>query len=130
MRNSDASDLLKQLIQIKEGENKAEGELLKEHFYASYESLKPLNVVKKMVGDIFSSPEINNNIVNATLGLITGFLAKKVVVRTSTNPITKLAGTLIELLVASNVAANADEIRAVARVMLKKVLPQEKAEAA
>src|SRR5688500_12678562 len=98
MRNPEASDVLKQLIQIREAEHKAEGALLKEHFYATYESLKPVNMVKKMVGDLFSSPEINNNIVNATLGLITGFLAKKVVVRTSTNPITKLAGTLIELL--------------------------------
>ena len=46
MEKINAAILLKQLILVKEAEHIVEGKLLKDHFHLTYESLKPINIIK------------------------------------------------------------------------------------
>jgi hypothetical protein len=124
MEQSDAGTLLKKLILEKEAEHRAEGKLLKERFHLAYESMKPVNIVKKTFKDIFSAPDLKTNIVNAAIGLTTGFVAKKVFTGKSHNPLTKLAGFILEMVIASKVTKNADGIKSMSSMILKKIIHQ------
>ena len=116
------SVIIKQLILKKEAEHQAEGKLLKDHFHLTYESLKPVNIIKNTIKELISAPDIKTNVVNAALGLTTGFVAKKIFTGKSENQITKLAGVILEMVVASKVAKNADEIKSIAGIILKKIV--------
>jgi hypothetical protein len=122
MKYAERDDLLRQLIKEKELECFIEGKLLKEHFHRTYESLKPVNILKRTIKEIFTAPDIKTNIVNTALGILTGFVAKKTFTGQSRNPLTKLAGTILEILVARKVTKNADEIKHVGKVILKTIV--------
>ena len=62
--------------------------------------------------------------VNAAIGFTTGFITKKVFTGKSNNPMTKLFGTVLEMVVASKVTKNADEIKSIATIIVKKITDQ------
>ncbi len=110
-----------QSILIKETELEAEAKLLKVHFLDAYESLKPINLLKTTFKQAVSSPGIHENIVNSAIGLVTGFVTKKIIVGNTANPFTIIIGKIIELIVANKVVKNADEIKAIGSVLAKKL---------
>ncbi len=124
MNQSDPVALLKEMIRIKEAEHRAEEILVREYFHETYESLKPINIIKSTISKAISSPDLKGNISNAVMGWITGFITKKLVVGNSDNMVTKLAGTVIEMVVASKVTQNADDIKAIAAIIMKKIMNQ------
>jgi|ERR1035437_3782309 hypothetical protein len=124
MKKSDAGALLKQLIHEKETEHFIEGKLLREHFHRTYESLKPLNIIKNTFKEMISVPDLKTNVVNAAIGITTGFVVKKVFTGKSHNPLTKLFGIILEIVVASKVTKNADEIKSIGNIILKKIINQ------
>lgn len=116
--------MLKQLILIKEAEHIVEGKLLKDHFHRAYESLKPVNIIKNTFKEIISGPDLKTNIVDAVIGITTGFVAKKVFTGKSHNPLTKIFGIILEMVVASKITKNVDEIKSLGSIILKKIITQ------
>ena len=98
--------------------------MLKEHFHLAYESVKPVNIIKNTIKEIISSPDLKTKVVNAAIGLSVGFVAKKVFTGKSDNPLIKLSGTILEMVIASKVTANAEEIKSIANIVLKKIIKQ------
>jgi hypothetical protein len=88
----------------------AQKEALVDQFHLTYESLKPLNIIKSEFSRIAGSSETKHTVLNAAIGLGTGFLTKKLFLGGSTNIFKKLFGTAIEMGVAKIVAGNADKI--------------------
>ena len=125
MGNLKANLLLKQLILVKETEHFVEGKLLKDHLHNAYESLKPINIMKNTFKEIISDSDLKKNIVDAALGFTTGFVAKKIFTGNSHNPLTKLAGNILEMVIASKVAKNAEEIKIIGSIILKKIINQQ-----
>lgn len=105
---------LRESILLLEVKQEIEGVLLKEQFKVTYESLKPINLIKKTISELTSSPDFKGDLLNATLSLSAGYLSKKLVVGTSHNPIKQLLGSLIQMGVASIVSKNTDGIKSVA----------------
>jgi len=124
MKKAKASISLKQLILVKETEHFVEGKLLKEHFHRTYESLKPINIIKNTFKEIISAPDLKTNLVDAAIGFTTGFVAKKIFTGRSHNPLTKLVGNILEMVIAGKVAKNADEIKLIGSIILKKIINQ------
>lgn len=124
MPKSKSSIMLKQLILVKETEHFVEGKLLKEHFHRTYESLKPLNIIKNTFKEFISVPDLKTNVVNAAIGITTGFVAKKVFTGKLHNPLTKFFGLILEMVVASKVTKNADEIKSIGSIIMKKIINQ------
>jgi hypothetical protein len=116
--------LIKELIQVKEAAHRLEGELLKDQFICAYESLKPINVIKNAFKEGIAASGIKTNAVDAVMGLTTGFIAKKIVTGKSDNPLINFAGSILEMIVASNVTKNASGIKSVADAILKKLIEQ------
>ncbi|HEX7412780.1 MAG TPA: hypothetical protein VF411_01955 [Bacteroidia bacterium] len=105
---------LKAAIQQLEIKQAYELVLLKEQFNTTYESLKPLNLIKNTFREAVSSPKVKNSLLATTIGLAGGYLSKKLMVGASKNPIKKIVGTLLELGVANVASKNSETIKWVA----------------
>ena len=113
---------LKNAIQLLEYKQDIERVLLREQFIDTYESLKPINIIKNKLKEIISAPDLKTTIVNAAIGLATGFVAKKVFIGKTHNPLKKLLGIIVEMVVVNKVAKNADGIKSIGEIILKKII--------
>lgn len=96
--------------------------LLKEQFKVTYESMKPANLIKNKINEIITSPDLKQNLINATISLAAGYLSKKAVVGSTHNPLKQLFGTLLQLGVTSVVAKNTDGIKSTAMNLINAVI--------
>ena len=85
MENITSKNSLKNAIQLLEVEQAIQGQLLKEQFYLTCESLKPVNLIKSTLKDIVLSPNLIDRILGNAIGLATGYLSKKIFIGTSGN---------------------------------------------
>jgi hypothetical protein len=113
---------LKSAIQDLEYKQSCEWVLLKEQFNTSYESLKPMNLVKSKLKEMILAPDLKTNVINSVIGFATGFIAKKVVVGKTPNPLLTLVGFAVEMAVANKVTRNPEGIKSIAVIIFKKFL--------
>jgi len=117
MQNITSSAGLKDAIQLLEVEQEIRGQLLKGQLYIAYESLKPLNFLKHTLKEITSSPYMIDNISGGAMGLLSGFLSKKIFVGASGNLIRKLIGSVLQFGITNVVAQNSGVIRSVGQAL-------------
>ena len=122
MQNITSAAGLKDAIQLLEVEQATKGQLLKEHFYLTYESLKPVNLLKGTLNDISSSPYLIDNILGTAMGLATGYLSKKILIGASSNKFRKLIGSILQFGVINFVAQHSDTIKSFSRVIFQHFL--------
>jgi len=99
-----------------------EGRLLKEQFSITYESLKPFNVLRKAIIDIFKPIELKQGILDTSVGILSGYLSRALVVRNSKNPFLRLAGMFIQYGVTNVITKNSDTIMKVASAFIEKLM--------
>lgn len=104
------TDALNEAIIVLKEKRLMELELLKEQLHTTYDSLKPINLIKNTIQEISDSPEIKSNILGTVIGIGTGFISKKLWVGSSHNPIKRIFGTIINFAVASIVSKHSDSI--------------------
>jgi hypothetical protein len=102
---------LKSAIELLEVEHALKGQLLKEQVYLTYESLKPINVLKRTLKELTSSPYLIDNIPGTIMGLASGYLSKKLFTGGSGNIFRKLLGSILQFGVTNVVAKNSDVIK-------------------
>lgn len=114
MKNTNQADALKDAIALLESNQAEELQLLRQQFHITYDSLKPMNLIKKGFQDITSLPDIKNGLLNNAIGLATGYLSKKVLIGATRNPIKRILGTVLEFAVAGLVTKQVKEAKATA----------------
>jgi hypothetical protein len=119
MQNITSSVELRKAIQLLEEEELIKRQLLKEQLNIAFESLKPINLLKKTVKDISASPELINSIIGNVAGLASGFLSNKLIVGSSGNLFKKLIGAVVQLGVARVVARHPDAIKSFGQFILQ-----------
>lgn len=117
---------LKNAIQLLEEEHAFNGRLLKEQFDFTIERLKPINLLKSSLHSIASSPGLLDNMLSTGVGLATGYLTKKIVVRASGNIFRKLIGSVLQLGVTNLVAHHPDAVRSFGRFIFQHTLSKKK----
>lgn len=120
MKKTNETDSLNELILVQQHQYNLELRLLKEQLHIAYESVKPVNLIKNIVHDVTASPEIKSDIGSTIMGLVTGFISKKLVVGNTKKSgiFKKLFGTLIQFTVGNAVAKHTDDIKAVGSVLI------------
>src|SRR5580698_9858234 len=103
-------------IAVLEKKSAAQKNAISNAFYNLEDNLKPINLIKK-------HKEI---ILIAVLGLGTGFLIRKLILKTSTGLLGKMAVTLIQWGLAGLLTKNAGRIRANAGPVARRVLKRNK----
>ena len=95
--------------------------LLKKEFKTCYESLKPLNLLKKTVKELISAPDFKEDVLNTSISLATGYLSRKVIVGSTNNPLKQILGSFVQMGITSIVAKNVDGIKSKFTVILNKL---------
>lgn len=115
---------LRKQIQEKETEFFFEEAKLKEQFLLAASSIKPANLVK----NIFSSSEKETHFIDSVVGMTAGYLAKKVVFRSSQNPLVNLAGGIFQLGISNLVSNNPQVVKLLGELLLNKIFRKKKTE--
>lgn len=104
MNSPTAAELLS--IEIATLEKKQELELqeLKQSLREKYESLKPINIIKKTFSELTSSADVKNSITSEIAGITAGALSSKLLFGKSKNPLKIIGGLLFQFVVANYVS--------------------------
>jgi hypothetical protein len=107
---------------IRQMELKQANELivLKQDIKDTVEGMKPMNLIKGAFKKVSSNPDLKTDVLNAAIGLTTGFLTKKLVMGRSTNIFKKVLGIALEMTIANKVARNADMIKTAGNMVYNK----------
>lgn len=111
MQQINSSKDLADAISILETKRKDQGNILREQFYLTYESLKPLNIIKNTLKDAATSGELKDNIMNTSVGLAAGYISKKVFEGVSNNPLKKLFGSALMFGITNIVTRNPETMK-------------------
>ena len=129
MEKQTAAEALKESIRLLEIRQEQEGEELKAQFKATYESLKLVNIVKSSIKDITESVEIKNSLFESIVSVLSGYVTKKLMISSKSNPFMKIVGLVLQFGVTNLVAKNAEVIRAYITELIDKFMhPKEEEE--
>ena len=121
MKNINSAAEIKLAIQEKQFELDIQGQIIKEQFNFIYESLKPASIINNTLNEIVTSPFLLNNIISSGMGLLTGFISKKIAVGNSDNPYRNLLGTILLFGVTNLVAQNPDAIKSMFKYLINTI---------
>ena len=126
MLNITSAVELKDAIQLLEAEQSIKGQILREQLFLTYESLKPVNLLRNALKEISSTPYLIDNISGTAMGLLGGFLSKKIFVGASGNLIRKLVGSVLQFGVTNLVAQNSEIIKSVGQALIQHFFQKKK----
>lgn len=104
---------LREKIQELEIRQADEGKILKEQLKSTYESLKPVNILKSVVKDIVASDTLKDDFINTAASYTSGLLTKKLIVGKSQNPLLNILGLGIQFGITALVNKNYSSIKEV-----------------
>ena len=122
MRKITSTTELREAIFLLETKQANEARLLKEQFMITYESFKPVNLIKNSINELITSPQLKGNILNTTIGLAAGYLSKRVAVGSTHNPLKQLLGTFLKFGVTNIVSKNTDGIKSTVMSLISNFL--------
>jgi len=102
-------------------EQTVQGELLKEELLNTFESLKPVSIIKNTLSEITSSPYLVENMFGAVTGLIGGYISKKIAIGGSQNVFRKILGSVVQFGVTNLVAQHPEALKNVGQIVLQKI---------
>lgn len=111
MKKMNETDTLKETIALLEYRQSQELRILKEQFEETYDSLKPLNIIKRVFSDMATSPDLKGNLLSNVIGMATGYFTKKVIVRSSHNPFKRILGNVLQFAITNLVSKRTDPLK-------------------
>ena len=104
MQNESPSEKLHYLIGALEYQKSQQLIDLKQQYQTTYDSFKPINILKSSLLEIKNTPEIKQNITSTILGISGGYVMNKLVSITSKNPVMKVVGTVLQFVVGNYIS--------------------------
>ena len=120
MENITCAADLKLAIQNLEFEREVQGQLLRDHFFITFESLKPVNLIKNTLHEITSSPYLIDNMLGAIMGIVSGYISRKIAVGTSHSMFRKIMGSVLQFGVTNFVAQHPDLLKTIGNFVMNK----------
>jgi hypothetical protein len=111
--------LLEEAILVAEKKRAMAMMLLKAQWHTTYETLKPVNLIKNGINEIVTSSEIQGNVLSSALGIGMGIAAKKLWVGSSESPVKRMVGTLLQFAVAHIVKKQSGNIQSAGKNILE-----------
>lgn len=109
---------LEDTIQMLERKRDEEVEMMREVFYLTYESLKPINIIKNIFKESVIPATVKDNLVNTSVGLGFGYLSKILFQSVVKLPFKKFLGSALMLSVENLVAKNPKVVGSLASFIL------------
>ena len=102
---------LKNAIQVLEVQQRIKGHELKEQISLIYESLKPVNLIRNTLKDLFSSQYTTENISGAAMGAVSGLILKNILIGKSGNAFKRLFGSILQMGISKIISQNSEIIK-------------------
>jgi hypothetical protein len=96
------------------------GRALRESACGLLEVLEPGKMLLNSLKGFATSTEVKNEILGLSMGMGSGYIAKKFVIGDSSNPFKLMLGNLVGVLVSKEVAGNSEKIQSVLTTLVKK----------
>jgi hypothetical protein len=109
---------LETAIAAMESKQRDEGRLLKDEFNQAFERIQPKNILKNILTEATSSPELKDNLINTTVGMATGYATKLLVSGGSAGPIRKLIGSGLMFGVSNLISNNPEKVKLVGNTLI------------
>jgi hypothetical protein len=122
MKKENVTENLNREIALLEARRKEELKDLKEQFHLTYESLKPVNILKDTIKTVTESQEIRKSLSSASIGMASGYLVDKMLFRSSKNPLVKLVGVVVQTITTNLAAKNSGRIQESGKKILHTIL--------
>ena len=126
MNNKNSSTSLKKSIQLLEEEHAFNGQLLIKQFHLTYESLKPVNLLKSTLNEVVTSPYLLDHIIGTSVSLAAGYLSKKIVVAGSDNKSRQLLGSVLQFSITNLITENPKAIKSIRKFIKKHIFHKKK----
>jgi len=126
MKRKNETDTLNEEIIRSQNKHAHELALLKEQLHTSYESLKPVNLIKSTFKEFTTSPDTKNDLFGNALSLGIGFVAMKVFVNSSHNRFRRVFGTLLQVAITNVVSNQSDHIKVLGQNLIHRFLKNRK----
>jgi hypothetical protein len=110
---------LKDAIKVLEAEQKEKGKHLREQLLLTYESLMPVNLLKRTLKELFSASHLVQDFSGTTLGMIIAYLTKKLFIRDSQSKFRKMVAYILQMGISKLVVQKAEYIKAVGEVIIQ-----------
>ena len=110
---------LKDAIKVLEVEQKEKGKQLREQLLLTYESLMPVNLLRRTLKELFSASHLVQDFSGTTLGIIIAYLTKKLFIRESKSKFRKIVASVFQLGISKLVVQKAEYIRAVGEIIIQ-----------
>ena len=129
MQNITSAIELKNAIQLLEVEQAIDEQLLKEQFYITYQSLKPINLLRNTIYEIATKTDLKDSILGTAAGLVTGYFSRKIaMIGASGNLFRELLGSVLQLGVTNVVSQNPDTIKSIGQYIFQHILGKKRNE--
>lgn len=101
---------------------------LKEHINVAFDALKPINLLRSTYREFISTPHVAEDLIGSTIGLTTGLITKKLIVKRSHNVFLNFAGGLAQMLISNFVTRHAGTIKTIGSGLIHRVFYKKKLE--
>jgi hypothetical protein len=99
MKKLNQNELLDQRIALLTAQHKQELIEIKEQFRLVQESISPSNIIQEGLQGVYETVTNKNHLLPTMLSIVGGYISKKVIVGSSSNPIKKVLGTVLQFVV-------------------------------
>ena len=121
MQTIDSETSLREAILQLESKWVDEGKNVKEQFFLTIESIKPINLIKSTFKDAVASPDLKDKILNTSVGLTAGFLSKLLFQGVVKSPVNRLIGTAVMFGITNIVAKNPEAVKSIGKGFFKMI---------
>jgi hypothetical protein len=83
---------------------------LRFQYYATIESIKPINLIKSATREFITSPSLKSNLINGTISLGTNYLSKNLMNENSTNPVKRVLGKVLNFAIKNFIGKKSNNI--------------------
>jgi hypothetical protein len=111
MEKINSHDALEHAIKKLEEQQANDRRLLSEQFHLSYESIKPINIIKSTFDQVANSQALKGNVMNTGVGLAVGYLSKVLFQPATGGPIKNMIGSALQFGITNVVAKNLDTVK-------------------
>jgi len=106
---------LREAILLLEAKRSAEELALREHLRLTYESVKPINLIKSTYKEVVASQDLKDDLINTSVGLAVGYVSKALFEGVSHSPMRKLMGTVLLFGITTAVRKNPEAVKSLAK---------------